>query len=190
MPFIPNSTFGMAYMAALAIAGVITLRGEHKEARRILWVLCLNWLVTRANVSLWPSNDVLWLANDFMTVAALAVYGRTVPAKACAILFFIIGQFDIAMGLGWASFAPVAAISDLLGYIVLIIMAGAAYDVGGFYDSTRHLPSNNNNHRLGFMVRVFSYFQDWRTISARSGVPSRNGSKSNIMATAGRMKNE
>jgi hypothetical protein len=183
MPFIPNSLFGIAYMSALTIAGIVMLFGNRKEARRILYVLCLNWLATRSIVSLWPSNDLLWLLNDFVTVIALILYGRTVPAKACALLFFIIAQFDIAMIMGLAQLSPVAAISDLLGYIVLIIMVGAAHDLDG-----RRITSH-----LGFSYRFFHRvfnIQARRSILPCTSMPSRNFSKNNNITTSNGITNE
>jgi hypothetical protein len=143
MPFIPNTVFGIAYLLALIVAGAITLHGECTEQRRVLWVLVGNFIITRAIVSLWPSQAVLWLANDYVTSIALALYGRTQAAKACAVLFSIIAQFDLAMIMGWANFSAVAAMSDLLGYLVLIIMTGAAHDMGGHIHcgNSRFLPS-------------------------------------------------
>lgn len=183
MNFIANDLWSGVWISLLLIAGIITLYGDKKEARRILWVLCVNWLITRACVTLWPSNGLVWLLNDFSAVVALAVYGKTVAAKACALLFFIIFQFDIALLLNVADFAPIAAVSDALGYLILIIMAGAAYDVDGRFILN---PLSNSTRFRGWI----SDFQTGRTISPSSAMPSRNISKNNHMAAANGMKNE
>jgi hypothetical protein len=175
MTFIPNTFFGISYLLALIVAGAITFYGERTEQRRILWLLVCNFIITRAIVSLWPSQDWLWLANDYATSIALVLYGRTRAAKACAILFSIIAQFDLAMIVGWANFPAVAAISDFLGYLILLIMTGAAHDMGG--------------HKLYSAISPSRRFFNWicvldarRSISSYSRVPSRNDSKSHDLA--------
>jgi hypothetical protein len=181
--FIAHDLWSAVWVGLLSISGIVTISGNKKEARRILYVLCLNWLATRSIVSLWPSSDLLWLLNDFVTVIAFILYGRTVPAKACALLFFIIAQFDIAMIIGLAQFSPVAAISDLLGYIILIIMVGAAHDLDG-----RRITSH-----LGFSYRFFHRvfnIQARRSILPRASMPSRNFSENNNITTSNGITNE
>jgi hypothetical protein len=183
MSFIPNTLFGITYMAALAIAGVATCLGKEKKERRILWVLIANFIITRAIVSGMNENSALWLANDFGAVVGFLLYARTEAARACALLFFIIAQFDIIMVAGWVEFTPVAAVSDLLGYIVLIIMAGAANDLDGRISFISHRP------RFRYLDRFFT-LEKRRTISPSSAMPFRNISESKTMANANGLGDE
>lgn len=130
MDFIAHDFWSGAWLASLAFAGVVTLAGSDAVAKRILAILCVNFLATRSIV-FWALPDFLWVINDLVATVALALCGRTIAARASALLFFIILQFDLAMFFGWASFAPVAAVSDLLGYIILVVMMSAAHGNGG-----------------------------------------------------------
>jgi hypothetical protein len=133
MSFLFTGPWGVAWLVSLAIAGLVTLAGRDKTAKRVLAVLVVNFFATRT-VVFFELPDILWVINDLVATVALALCGRTVVARASAMLFFIIFQFSLALFLGFASFEPVAAVSDLLGYIILVVMAGAAHDTprGGF----------------------------------------------------------
>jgi hypothetical protein len=117
-----------AWIVSLTIFGAITLAGRKTVPNRILFIMAANFLATRT-ILFFDLPDFLWVKNDLVTTLALALCGRTVASKACSALFFIILQFDLAMFFGFAGFASVAAVSDLLGYIILVVMAGAAHDI-------------------------------------------------------------
>jgi hypothetical protein len=171
MDFVANDLWSAIWVVVLAIAGIATIMGEYKDHRRILWVLILNFIVTRACVTLWPSNHILWIANDAVTVVALALYGRTKAAMACASLFFIIVQLDLGLLMGGANFAPIAAMSDFLGYLVLIIMTGAAHGTGGRVAAQWRGTADRLGHH-------FNFVEGGRTVATRAGVLSRSNSKS------------
>lgn len=111
----------------LAISFVAVHAGREPVARRLIWVMVVNFLVVRCIV-FWALSDFLWVINDLLATALMLASGRENSARACAVLFFIILQFDLAMLTGFSDFGSVAAVSDLLGFIILVVIAGAAHD--------------------------------------------------------------
>jgi hypothetical protein len=129
--FIAHDEWSLIWLAALCVAGLITVMGRKRDARRILAVMVVNWLCTRLVVTFAPHNDFLWQLSDAVACIGMAAYGRTKAAYAVASLFFIILLFDTAMILKIAAFPQIAAISDALGFLMLTIMAGAAHGNNG-----------------------------------------------------------
>jgi hypothetical protein len=58
----------------------------------------------------------------------MLVYGKTDAAKVCALLFFGIVSVGVAFDAGLMEYATVTVFWDVAGYIILLIMAGAAND--------------------------------------------------------------
>ncbi len=144
MTFIAHDAWSLIWLVSLCVAGLVTVMGKYRDARRILAVMVVNWLCTRSIVTFAPHNDFLWQLSDAVACVGMAGYGRTKAAYAVASLFFIILLFDTAMILQLAAFPQIAAISDALGFLMLIIMAGAAHGNNG----RRDIHSRFN--RLGF----------------------------------------
>jgi hypothetical protein len=89
--------------------------------------MVLNWISTRSIVTFMPDNDIAMLSLDAVTCIVMAWYGRSIPAFAVAMLFFVITLFDSAKVLGLSTFSQLGAVSDALGVLMLIIMAGASH---------------------------------------------------------------
>lgn len=123
--FFAHDFWSTAWLISLSVAGLITATAGDTVAKRILAALVANYLITRC-VVFYSLPDTVWIASDLVATVALALCGRTVANYACAFLFFIIFNFGLFMFLGFATFAPVAAVSDFLGYIILIIMTSSA----------------------------------------------------------------
>jgi len=137
--FFAHDFWSSVWLMSLSVAGIITGTGGDTVAKRILAALVANYLITRC-VVFFGLPDGVWIANDLVTTVALALCGRTIANYACTFLFFIIFNFGLAMFLGFATFAPVAAMSDLLGYIILIIIASSARFGGKRKINTREIP--------------------------------------------------
>lgn len=130
--FFFTGAWGAAWFASLIITALFVLTGPHRSAHALVAILVANWLVTRS-VVFFGLSDWLWAVNDFATTAAFAIIGRSTASRACAVLFFIILQFDVALIFDWAGFEAVAAVSDLLGYLILFIIAGSSREGTGRY---------------------------------------------------------
>jgi len=127
MPFFPDSIYGLAYLAALVFFGAITLLGQNREARRILLVLTVHWLTTRAIDVIDHTNFILWITQDLVVFGALLIYCRGVAGRAIAALFFIVLSFDNYSLVTGGTFEGAAAVAETVGYLAMIIMAGDAH---------------------------------------------------------------
>jgi hypothetical protein len=128
MDFFFTGLWGFIYLVALIVAGCFTFVGKITDERRILHVLLINWFFVRCIVSFMDKDETAFMASSIFAVVALAVYARTMASSVCAILFFIIMQFDILDRMEIMSFSEAAEIQDAIGFVVLFIMAGAAND--------------------------------------------------------------
>lgn len=134
--FIAHDFWSAAWLVLLVAAGLVAFLTGHIPARRILLCFVMNWLGTRALVAWANDSDLAWIVLDGATVAALVLYGRSRSAMAVAILFALILALDNLAAWGGASYSQVAAGSDLLGAIGLLIMTGAHY-VDGKLEHTK-----------------------------------------------------
>jgi hypothetical protein len=128
MDFIAHDFWSVAYVVLLTIAGYATIKGRNTDERRILHILILNWLCVRSLVTWFEQDPVLWSVLDVASIVALLVYGRTFASGVCALFHFASLQIDILHHFGAVSIETALALWDLLAFIVLLIMAGAAND--------------------------------------------------------------
>jgi hypothetical protein len=127
MSFIAHDEWSAIWVLLLLAFGGYVFWRNVETSNRILALMVLNWICTRSIVTLSPNNDIAMLSLDAVTCIAMAWYGRSIPALAIAMLFFVITLFDSAKVLGLSTFAQVGAVSDALGILMLIIMAGASH---------------------------------------------------------------
>lgn len=148
--FLYNDWTSALWLALLAIAGGVTLAGPQKPARRILVCLVANWLVTRALVTAGLADSLLWPVNDVLTAAALLLYGRTLWSSACAAMYLLVVASDNALYFGLSGFPGVATVSDVFGYVTLLLMMGAAHvDMDRHSPRGHRLPPYDRNHAYG-----------------------------------------
>lgn len=140
MPFFPDSIYGLVYLAALIIFGIITWLGQNRDARRILLVLTIHLLTTRAIDVIDHENFMLWIAQDLAIFVALLVFCKGVAGRAIAALFFIVLTFDNYSLIAGGTFEGAAAVAETVGYISMLIMAGGAHaDRGKLQRNYRNL---------------------------------------------------
>lgn len=129
MPFLPDTAYGVAYVVALAIAGFVTLAGEVTAPRRILAVMLANWVAVRW-LGTTEAGPLAGIVLSSATTLALAMCGAGRAGNASAILFALIVVVDHMTALSIVSNEQAGAASDLLGYLILIVMAGTAHGQG------------------------------------------------------------
>ena len=127
MDFIAHDFWSGVYVVLLSIAGYVTFKGKNTDERRILYTMLANWIATRTFVSL-ALPSTFFFAADIATMVALLIYGKTDAAKVCSLIFFCIVSAGIALDAKLLSYSTVAAFWDVAGYLILLIMAGAAND--------------------------------------------------------------
>ena len=162
MPFFPDSVYGLAYLAALLVAGFVTMLGRNTQARRVLYILIAHWVTTRLIDVYDHENFTLWLAQDWAVFGALLICrgGRT--ALACATLFFVVMTFDSYSYIANGSFEGAAAVAETVGYLAMIIMAGGAHaDFGKRRGNSGDLRSGN--------AGLLDTYQGWLQAKRRSG---------------------
>lgn len=127
MPFIPDTIYGIAYLTALIVSGALTLLGSSSDAKRILLVLTIHWLTTRAIDVYDHTNFYLWIVQDYAVFFAMLFYCRGIAGRACAALFFVVLSFDFYSLMYGGSFEGAAAVAETVGYFSMLIMAGGAH---------------------------------------------------------------
>ena len=135
MPFIPDSTFGIAYaLACLLTVGITTLR-NNTHARIVSLIMLAHWFSLRGVNVINPDNPALWVAHDTATVIALLTYGKLKGSRlslACAAVFFVVLLFDQAWWLlNIGGFEANAAVAECAGYLVFLMIAGASLGSSG-----------------------------------------------------------
>ncbi len=175
--FIAHDFWSAVWLALLVGAGLIVLRRGSSAARRILHCFIASWLMIRLTVTFARDSDLAWIAADAVTCMALVLYGRSKTAYAVAVLFALILALDNIAALGIAGFSQLAAASDLLGFIGLIIMATAG---AGSVDGGKRTLARNMGSGMGELARVSGgnnsgrcgaarHVPGWRSISPSSG---------------------
>jgi hypothetical protein len=135
MPFIPSTAFGIAYLGALLVCGCIAWRSG--KVNTLIAIMAAHWVTMRAIAATDHLNQGLWVAHDVAMVAAMLFIGRTLAAKAIAVLFFVALQFDLyslllnGAHVSQEAFEATASVGETIGYISMLIMAGAGYVDGG-----------------------------------------------------------
>jgi hypothetical protein len=127
MGFFFTGMWGAIWLGALVAASLVTLAGDNRKAWGICAVMWCNWIGTRSIVTFDTSNDIAWLLLDFTTVIVLLTLCSGRAAKSVATLFTIILALNVNDAAGFADFEQTAAMADLLGFVMLVIMAGAAH---------------------------------------------------------------
>ena len=161
MPFFPDSIYGLVYLAALAFFGAITLLGPNKSARTILALLSLHWLTTRTIDVIDHESFLLWIAQDISMFGALLIFCKGVSGRAVAALFFIVLTFDNYSLVTGGTFEGAAAVAETVGYISMVIMAGAAHDGRG------KLARYSDNIRTG-IGGIYYSGKSWISLKRRS----------------------
>ncbi len=166
MPFIPDSTFGTAYaLACLLTVGFTTLR-NNTHARIVSLIMLAHWFSMRSVNVINPDNPALWVAHDTATVIALLTYGKLKGSRlslACAAVFFVVMLFDQAWWLlKVGGFEANAAVAELAGYLVFVMIAGAS------------IGSSGNDIKRGSSGRapVFAFLESRGAISGRASMPA------------------
>lgn len=127
MYFIAHDEWSAIWLALLCVSGCYVWHRNRNVSNRILALMILNWIGTRSIVTFIPGNAIAMLVLDAVTCIAMAWFGRSIPALAVAMLFFVITLFGSAKVLGLSTFSQLGAVSDGLGILMLIIMAGASH---------------------------------------------------------------
>ena len=127
MSFWPDNGFAYAYLTALALLVAFTLRTKRRDVFQSMGLLVALWLLTRIIRIFDADNFLLWLASDFFVIGGFIIIGSR-HAMACAILYFLSLLFDSYTLIWGGSFDGAAAVNEAVGYISMLIIAGAAYD--------------------------------------------------------------
>ena len=127
MPFWPDNGYAYSYLIALCLLMAFVLRSKRNDVLYSAVLLSCLWLLTRAIRVFDADNFILWLATDFFTIGGFIIIG-TRQAMACAILYFVSMLFDSVTLIWGGSFEGAAAVNEAVGYISMLIIAGAAYD--------------------------------------------------------------
>ena len=161
MPFFPDSSYGIAYLLALIFAASMTLLWGSLDARRLLLVLVLHWVMTRTIDVYDHMNFHLWIAQDFVFLIAMLIYVHGVVGRACASLFFVLLTFDCYSLVSNGSFEGAASVAETVGYLCMIIMVGGTDAGRGRLASFFHFAV----HRSGSGIR---YVVEWLSSQRRA----------------------
>jgi hypothetical protein len=142
MPFIPDTTYGVAYAIVAALAISLCIMSKSHKTIMVALVMAAHWITMRG-LCVWDyNNPALWVLHDALTVAALAAVGWAVQSRlslACASVFFAVMLFDQYWWLFSGSFNANAAVAEAGGYLVFAMMIGASIGIsstgygGGVY---------------------------------------------------------
>lgn len=128
MPFWPASGWGIAYATALALAVALTWCGKSRDARRVMAIMVAHWVTMRAIVTGLHDVPLAWVCHDVVTILGLAVVGRSQIAYGSAALFLVLLFFDqFWLITGGPRFEAISVVAEAVGYLVMIISAGAAH---------------------------------------------------------------
>jgi hypothetical protein len=180
MPFIPDSIAGISYVSILGFLTLVALLGNARKVSNLVILMWVHWVSIRIIDVIDKDNSLLWIGQGTIMVILLLFTSKLIVAKAMAIIFYIgilCDEFNYFKG---GSFDSAAAIGELIGYLAMIFMAGAAHDMGG--RTIRIYRS------IG--ARYFNWFtalEKGCTISPRSRMFGGNFSKNNNMAKADRV---
>ena len=139
MPFIPNTDYGVAYMAACLVAVGISFLRHNLHARIVSLVFLAHWVSLRLIAMIDHNNNAaLWIAHDAATIAVLGFIGwrrRSRLSFACAAVFFAVMLFDQYWWLFESAFEANAAVAEAGGYLCFVMIAGAAIGTssGGYW---------------------------------------------------------
>ena len=128
MPFIPDSSWGIAYAMALIIASAVAWRGPNISIRIAVILMVIHWLSMRSIDAVDFSNFWLWTGQGALMILALVFIGKSIPAYAMACVFFVGMLFDQYTLFTGGSFDGAAAVAEAVGYISMIIMATGAHN--------------------------------------------------------------
>ncbi len=166
--FIAHDFWSAVWLAALVVAGLVVHWRRDAKGYRILWCFAASWLMTRTIVTFANDSNLAWIASEAVVIAMLVLYGKSFPAVAVAVLFAAMLVMDHLVALGIITDSGAKAGSDLLGYIGLLIMAGASRVGGGKME--RRKPSTFGLGGLGGRWSSASVVAGRGAISARPGM--------------------
>jgi hypothetical protein len=129
-PFIPDSGFGLAYVAGLVITAVIVATGKTSKARSLLVILIGNWLAVRGYVSGYLNFDYISLAIPAATSLAFCMAWRGIWGFGCVAATAIILVIEHLALIG-VSFDAAAAMEDFCGYLTMVLIAYSSHRNGG-----------------------------------------------------------
>jgi len=154
MPFIPDTAWGLAYLAGLCLAGLAAWAWPSREARRVALVMGLHWLAMRAIDVTAPDSPLAWVCHDMALILWLAIWGRSRLAYAVAALFLPVTLLDQVWLVWGSTFEANAAAAEAAGYLAFLMIMGAAYGGTGTGhrlrgpSHLRALPADRHGYRL------------------------------------------
>lgn len=171
MPFFPDTEFGLYYLAALVVFGCIAWWGG--KARALVIIMAAHWLAMRGICAASYLSIALWIAHDIAMILAMVFIGRSIAGGAIAVLFFVVMLFDQyallqhGFTLTQEQFDATAAVGETVGYLSMLIMAGAGLYGGGKLE--RGGSGRFGLGGLGGHWGAASSAPSWRPISSRPG---------------------
>ena len=183
MSFWPDNSFAYAYVAALGalVAFVCLFVGyfldtKHKDVFQSMALLVALWLMTRIIRVFDADNFMLWLASDILVIAGVCCI-RSKPALACAVLYFLSLLFDSYTLIWGGSFDGAAAVNEAVGYISMLIIAGAAYDwnLMGRASGVRHKTMGHIVRMGNLGIGFIRWIQDISRWGTAKRCPGRTG---------------
>jgi hypothetical protein len=130
MPFWPDSTAGLLYMAAVIGCLIIALRWGSPQFRQVMVILTVHWVLLRTIDVVDHENFIYWCFHDATFAIALAWPGSGRRGKACASLLVLLLAFDTYSYFAGGTFEAASAVAETIGYLSMIL-AGAP-DVGNW----------------------------------------------------------
>jgi hypothetical protein len=177
MTFIPDSYYGLFYLAALVISSIASLLGSQKKERVIVWIMIFHWFSMRTINVINFDNFWLWIAQDMAMIWALAYFARTTAGGAIAVLFFVNLLFDQYTLFSGGSFQGAAAVAESIGYLSMLIMTGANH-YGTPKRMARYGAGRNHPTVAGSRLwRGLDAVENRSAISPRSRLPGGSFSK-------------
>lgn len=127
MNFIAHDFWSLVWLMALLLTSAITFACGSLTATKMVAIMWINWLCTRALVTFDKGNDVLWMALELSTMVAFLLLGGGLAGKAIAGCFFVIMTVGNLQVLGLLNFSQSAAVADTLGVLSLILIGWTAH---------------------------------------------------------------
>jgi hypothetical protein len=122
MPFIPDSFWGVTYLAALALAASAAFWRGSLSLKHLAIISIVNWLMVRGIASGVIQWDVVPLAIPAITAISMAIVGGKPVGFACAGLMAAMALIEQVAWFYPESYIPVAAAEDFLGLLSLALI--------------------------------------------------------------------
>jgi len=179
MPFIPDTTYGIAYAIFSAIAISLSIMSKSHKLVVVAFAMTVHWVTMRGLCMIDYDNPALWVLHDAFTVALLAAIGWAIKSRlslASATVFFFVMLFDQYWWLFSGSFNANAAVAEAGGYLVFAMMIGASIGI-----------SNTGYGGVDYRYGVNrSSIEGGRSISGRPVLPRSGMAKNQTIAPESR----